>query len=181
MVTLANVTPPPFDPRDAARASGRTDPATDADRKPEAEDETEPPPDFFSYTGPKISVSGTLGASTKINLVGFQASTTLGQKHTLSFAGLAAYGNVGLAALTIVGARKIIRMDLSPAVHIWPGILVKKLTTWLQARGVQAVADGNGTEQTDVSTNAQAISIDTTGNSTDIAVNLNANHTTVES
>lgn len=146
--------------------------ATDTSSSSSAPD----PPSWFTYQGPKISASVSLGAAKTLTFYGFKAVTNI--VHTQSIA----WGTATVAAngplqteLTVKGARKTVSMDLGATLTLAPGGFIHRKLAESTAQGVVVSSSGGQTNTNSSNTTAQVVAVQTTGSQTSTGPTVNAN------
>ena len=116
-----------------------------------------------------------------MKVLGFQASTKISHEQSISW-GTAALDvkGPGVLELSIKGARKTVKMDLSSSLAIAPVALIHKIKDRLSARGLDSQQNGAEDQDDDVSGSAKVSEIEANGNKNENKTSTTANVLTVE-
>ncbi|MEQ8348893.1 MAG: hypothetical protein RIB84_07940 [Sneathiellaceae bacterium] len=156
----------------------KTNDALKTDKPAESKDK---PKDWYTFEGPKIAFEATLGTSKNMKVLGFQASTKINHEQSISW-GTASLDVKGPAVfeLSIKGARKTLKMDLSSSLEIAPVALIYKAKDRLSARALDSEQDGAQDKEDLISSSALVVESESNGNKNENSLNTTANVTTTE-
>ena len=160
---------------DGAQASDDSS-SSDSSGSGDSSSSSSDPPSWFTYTGPSLGASVSLGASKSITIVGFQAVTNIVHQQAISWGTLSATVNGPTqVALAINGPRKTIKMDLGTTYTLAPGGYIHRYLAKNQVQGVEVQANGGQDSTDSANTSAQVVQVQSNGTENNTGPNLNAN------